>query len=310
MEGVLDPLVRALLTQINDYDLCVSEFLRVTDKVLPNKVFYRYCPELANGGLTKSGTPVRVQLLGQAPEFLAENAVRAVELGSHGVDLNCGCPSKLVNGHGGGATLLKTPDLIYQAVLRMTQSLPQDQTVSVKIRLGWDSEEFAHEIADAAYQGGAKLLTVHGRTKADGYRADKINWPAIASIRNKLPIDVVANGEIWDSASAEQCLAITGCRKLMIGRGALATPNLANVIKYEADNLAWKKVIELFIDYFSLEKPGDNGLYHMARTKQWLNFLRLTYPQAQEIFSQIRSMQQIKDIQTVFEKTLHAMSDE
>ena len=112
MQGVLDPPVRQLLTEFNEYDLCISEFVRVVDQLLPSKVFYRLCPELLNGGKTTSGTPVRVQLLGQSPEWLAENALRAVELGSPGVDLNCGCPSKTVNGSNGGASLLKQPELI------------------------------------------------------------------------------------------------------------------------------------------------------------------------------------------------------
>ena len=87
MQGVLDPFVRKLLTAVNDYDLCISEFVRVVDQKLPRKTFYRLCPELHNQGLTASGTPVRVQLLGQYPEWLAENAMLAIELGSHGVDL-------------------------------------------------------------------------------------------------------------------------------------------------------------------------------------------------------------------------------
>ena len=94
MQGVLDPLVRQLLTEVNDYDLCISEFVRVVDQRLPAKVFYRLCPELHQHGFTPSGTPVRVQLLGQHPQWLAENAELAIQLGSHGVDLNCGCPSK------------------------------------------------------------------------------------------------------------------------------------------------------------------------------------------------------------------------
>src|SRR5688500_14925422 len=106
MEGVLDSLVRQLLSEVNDYDLCITEFLRVVDQLLPVKSYYRLCPELHNASRTPSGTRVRMQLLGQHPEWLAENAARAVELGSWGVDLNCGCPSKLVNGSGGGATLL------------------------------------------------------------------------------------------------------------------------------------------------------------------------------------------------------------
>jgi len=90
MEGVLDPLVRELLTEVNDYDLCITEFVRVVDQLLPAKVFHRLCPELHHDSRTPSGTRVRVQLLGQYPEWLAENAARAVELGSYGVDLNCG----------------------------------------------------------------------------------------------------------------------------------------------------------------------------------------------------------------------------
>ncbi|CCK15162.1 tRNA-dihydrouridine synthase C [Cronobacter universalis NCTC 9529] len=100
MEGVLDSLVRELLTSVNDYDLCITEFLRVVDSLLPVKSFYKLCPELRNESRTPSGTRVRVQLLGQHPQWLAENAARAVELGSWGVDLNCGCPSKLVNKDG------------------------------------------------------------------------------------------------------------------------------------------------------------------------------------------------------------------
>lgn len=78
MEGVLDSLVRELLTEVNDYDLCVTEFLRVVDMLLPEKSFYRLCPELHRQSRTPSGTLVRVQLLGQYPEWLAENAARAV----------------------------------------------------------------------------------------------------------------------------------------------------------------------------------------------------------------------------------------
>lgn len=114
MEGVLDALVRELLTEVNDYDLCITEFVRVVDQLLPVKVFHRICPELHHASRTPSGTPVRIQLLGQHPQWLAENAARATALGSYGVDLNCGCPSKVVNGSGGGATLLKDPELIYQ----------------------------------------------------------------------------------------------------------------------------------------------------------------------------------------------------
>ncbi len=296
MEGVLDSLVRELLTEVNDYDHCITEFLRVVDQLLPEKSFYRLCPELHNHSRTKSGTLVRIQLLGQHPGWLAENAVRAIELGSNGVDLNCGCPSKLVNGSGGGATLLKDPELIYRGAKAMREAVPAHLPVTVKIRLGWDSDVRQFEIADAVQQAGATELVVHGRTKEDGYKAECINWSAIGEIRNRLSIPVIANGEIWDWQSAQDCMAATGCDAVMVGRGALNIPNLSRVIKYNDTRMPWPDVVKLLQKYSQLEKQGDTGLYHVARIKQWLGYLRKEYVEATELFTTIRTMKHSDDI--------------
>lgn len=290
MEGVLDSLVRELLTEVNDYDLCITEFVRVVDQLLPVKVFQRICPELQNSSRTPSGTLVRIQLLGQYPQWLAENALRAVELGSFGVDLNCGCPSKTVNGSGGGATLLKDPELIYQGAKAMREAVPAHLPVSVKVRLGWDSGEQKFEIADAVQQAGATELVVHGRTKEQGYRAEHIDWQAIGEIRQRLTIPVIANGEIWDWQSAQQCMALSGCDAVMIGRGALNIPNLSRVVKYNEPRMPWAQVVALLQKYTRLEKQGDTGLYHVARIKQWLGYLRKEYSEATTLFQQIRSL--------------------
>ncbi|AHG75973.1 tRNA-dihydrouridine synthase C [Mannheimia varigena USDA-ARS-USMARC-1296] len=289
MQGVLDPFVRNLLTSVNEYDLCISEFVRVVDQKLPKKAFYRLAPELYQGGLTDSGTPVRVQILGQHPQWLAENAALAIELGSHGVDLNCGCPSKTVNGSNGGASLLKEPDLIYRATKAMREAVPNEQIVSVKVRLGWDSAEQCFEIADAVQQGGANEITVHGRTKSDGYRAERINWQAIGEIQKRLTIPVTANGEIWDFESAKNCQKTTACNTLMIGRGALNTPNLSKVVKYNDSKMAWKDVLQLLFKYVQMENQFDTGFYHVARIKQWLRYLDKEYPQAAELFDILKT---------------------
>ncbi|MBT0722114.1 tRNA dihydrouridine(16) synthase DusC [Rosenbergiella collisarenosi] len=304
MEGVLDSLVRELLTKVNDYDLCVTEFLRVVDQRLPKKSFYRLCPELSEQSRTPSGTLVRIQLLGQHPQWLAENAQQAVELGSWGVDLNCGCPSKTVNGSGGGASLLKDPELIYQAAKAMRQAVPSSLPVTVKVRLGWDSSDHSFEIADAVAQAGASEIVIHGRTKQDGYRAEAINWPAIAAIRERLTIPVIANGEIWDWASAQACLSTTGCQDLMVGRGALHIPNLSKMIKYNHPPMPWSEVVALLEEYCRLEKQGDTGLYHVARIKQWLGYLRKSYAQADELFSLIRPMTHSSAIAQAINKEL------
>nr|EHL6945222.1 tRNA dihydrouridine(16) synthase DusC [Citrobacter freundii]EHL6954721.1 tRNA dihydrouridine(16) synthase DusC [Citrobacter freundii] len=296
MEGVLDSLVRELLTEVNDYDLCITEFVRVVDQLLPAKVFHRLCPELHNNSRTPSSTLVRIQLLGQYPQWLAENAARAVELGSYGVDLNCGCPSKLVNGSGGGATLLKDPELIYRGAKAMREAVPAHLPVTVKVRLGWDNSDRQFEIADAVQQAGASELAVHGRTKEQGYKAEHINWQAIGEIRQRLSIPVIANGEIWDWQSAQDCMAISGCDAVMIGRGALNIPNLSRVVKYNEPRMPWPEVVTLLQKYTRLEKQGDTGLYHVARIKQWLGYLRKEYSEATELFQEIRALNNSPDI--------------
>ena len=296
MEGVLDSLVRELLTEVNDYDLCITEFVRVVDQLLPATVFHRLCPELHNNSRTPSGTLVRIQLLGQYPQWLAENAARAVELGSFGVDLNCGCPSKLVNGSGGGATLLKDPELIYRGAKAMREAVPAHLPVTVKVRLGWDNSDRQFEIADAVQQAGASELAVHGRTKEQGYKAEHINWQAIGEIRQRLTIPVIANGEIWDWQSAQDCMAISGCDAVMIGRGALNIPNLSRVVKYNEPRMPWPDVVTLLQKYTRLEKQGDTGLYHVARIKQWLGYLRKEYSEATALFQEIRALNSSPDI--------------
>lgn len=296
MQGVLDPFVRALLTSVNQYDLCISEFVRVVDQLLPDKVFYRLCPELYNQGRTPSGTPVRVQLLGQHPAWLAENALRAIALGSPGIDLNCGCPSKTVNGSDGGAALLKQPELIYRATKALREAVPADLPVSVKVRLGWDCASQALEIADAVAQGGATEIAVHGRTKTDGYRAERINWQKIGEIRQRLHIPVIANGEIWDWADGQRCQTISGCENLMVGRGALNIPNLSYVLKENASKLPWPRVVQLLKRYAEVENQFDSGFYHIARCKQWLRYLQNEYPEATALFERIKTCQSAEQL--------------
>ena len=289
MDGVLDPLMRGLLSQINPYDLCVTEFVRVVDMLLPKRTFYKLAPELLQGGKTASGTPVRVQLLGQSPEWLAENAVRAIELGSPGVDLNFGCPAKQVNQSKGGAVLLKEPDLMYRIITTVRQAVPDHLPVTAKIRLGWDNPADCLTIADAAAAAGATELAVHARTKEDGYRSEAIKWEWIAHIRERLSIPVIANGEIWSHADGVRCRTVTGCQDLMVGRGALNVPNLGAVVQHQAAVMPWSEVLQLLMHYGELEVQGDKSVYFPSRIKQWFRYLRQQYAEAQPLFGELRS---------------------
>ncbi|HNE72149.1 MAG TPA: tRNA-dihydrouridine synthase, partial [Giesbergeria sp.] len=138
MEGLLDFVLRDVLTRIGGVDRCVSEFIRVTGTLLPDRVFLRHVPELQTGGRTLSGVPVRAQLLGSDPACMADNAAHLASLGPEGIDLNFGCPAKTVNRHGGGAALLQEPERIAAVVAAVRRAVPAHLPVSAKMRLGFN----------------------------------------------------------------------------------------------------------------------------------------------------------------------------
>ena len=146
MEGVIDHTMRAMLTSLGGIDRCVTEFVRVTERLLPPKVFYRLCPELANGGKTHSGVPVYIQLLGGQPAVLADNAARAAELGAPGIDLNFGCPAKTVNRSDGGSIILREPGRVHAIAAAVRAAVPATVPVTVKTRLGYEDQSLFLDI--------------------------------------------------------------------------------------------------------------------------------------------------------------------
>ncbi|MFH7564374.1 tRNA-dihydrouridine synthase [Oceanimonas smirnovii] len=303
MEGVLDHLMRDLLTRLNPYDLCVTEFVRVVDMRLPARVFHRLCPELHHGCKTPSGTPVRIQLLGQDANWLAENAAQAINLGAGGIDLNFGCPAKTVNKHRGGAALLADSEQLYRIGRAVRAAVPAHLPVSAKIRLGLEQRDRYLENSQALAEAGITELAVHARSKKDGYRPPAY-WPLVAQIKHQLTIPVIVNGEIWNAAHAVQAQAESQCSDIMLGRGALALPNLADTIKTGTAPLPWNEVIDLLLDYSALEVEGNKAVYYPNRIKQWLNYLKLQYPEAQELFTAIRTLKHTEEIRSLLRKQL------
>ena len=301
MEGVVDDLMRDILSSINPYDLLVTEFVRVVDQLLPEKVFLKLCPELLNGGFTPSGTPVRVQLLGQEPNCMAENAMRAIELGSHGVDANFGCPAKMVNRSNGGAVLLQYPNTIHDIVRAMRQAVPAEHPVTAKIRLGYEDKSLFMENALAVYEAGATELAIHARSKVDGYKPPAY-WEYITEVRERLPIPVIANGEIWNSEDAKRCMQVTGCDSIMIGRGAISLPNLADTIKTGAAPYSWADTLGLMLSYTQRELSGRKSDYYPARIKQWFSYLNRQYPEADTLFRELRIYKTTEEIVRVLEE--------
>lgn len=312
MEGILDFMLRDTLTQSGamvssasdevahcGIDSCVSEFIRVTNTLLPTDCFYRVVPELKNNSRTPSGVPVRLQLLGSDPVCLAENAAKAASLGVMGIDINFGCPAKLVNRHGGGAALLKEPEVMTAIVRAMRNGVPAHIPVTAKMRLGYDTPEFSVECAQALQDGGATEITVHARTKCDGYKPPAY-WEWIAKIREAVNVPVIANGEIWTPADALRCREISGCDDIMIGRGAVANPALALMIRGALNTpLPWSDILQLLFHYWSTVSRHISERHRNGRIKQWLLYLGRTYPDAEILFEAIRRVVAPAEIERV-----------
>jgi len=303
MEGLLDFVLRDILTRSGGIDRCVSEFIRVTNTLLPARSFERIVPELLNGGRTFAGVPVRPQLLGSDPSCLADNAAVLASLGPFGVDLNFGCPAKVVNRHGGGAALLEDPELLTRIMGAVRRAVPTHMPVSAKMRLGLHDDLRAEECALALEAGGAQELVVHARTKADAYRPPAY-WERIADIRAVVKIPVIANGEIWSVADALRCRELSGCDALMLGRGMVTDPGLALAIARATRDLGqgtdhrvdakpqitWHGLQPLIADFWKLVRTRLDRKKQAGRLKQWLNFLRQRYPQAEAAYLELRSV--------------------
>ena len=295
MEGLLDHGLRDILTRTGGVDRCVSEFIRITDQLLPARSFTRVVPELLRGSRTRAGVPVRPQLLGSDPICVAENAARLAELAPAGIDLNFGCPAKTVNRHRGGAVLLNEPELVHAIVAAVRRAVPADVPVSAKMRLGVDDEARLLDCAHAIDSAGASELAVHARTKAHGYRPPAY-WESIAQVKEAVRLPVIANGDIWSVADAARCRQVTGCDALMLGRGMVADPGLARAIRAAdqglpgTDPVQWPALLPQLAAFWQLVCNDLEPRQRAGRLKQWLNLLRRRYPEAELAYQHVRTM--------------------
>jgi tRNA-dihydrouridine synthase C len=306
MDGVTDSAYRELWTSKragSTLAFCVSEFVRVSDRPLPDLVLERTCPELKRGGVTRGGVPVLLQLLGGDPEPLAQTARRAIHLGAFGIDLNFGCPAKLVNRHDGGAALLRAPERIERIVSAVRARVPLDRPVSVKIRLGWESHDEVVPIALAAERGGASWLTIHGRTKTEMY-GPPADWAAIGRARAAVGCPVVANGDLNTAALLKECGSVSGCDFFMLGRGPMGRPSLLRPANTEepthgpSEAAEQRALFVLLLDYLEELARADNSeARQVSRVKQWLSLGTRVNPGLRPHFEHVKHLERRSDLQ-------------
>lgn len=166
--------------------------------------------------------PAGVQIFGDDPEIMAKAAVKCLDFNPDIIDINMGCPAPKIAMNGGGASLMKKPELAYKITKAVVQAV--DIPVTVKIRKGWDDESVnAVEMAELAEKAGASAVAVHGRTRQQMY-SGSVDFDIIAQVKKAVGIPVIANGDIKDEQSAAIMLEKTNADAIMIGRGALGNP--------------------------------------------------------------------------------------
>jgi tRNA-dihydrouridine synthase C len=313
MEGLVDDILRDVLTRVGGIDWCVTEFIRVNEQLLPTHVFHRLAPELEHGAKTRSGTPMRVQLLGSNPTCLADNAALACTLGAPVIDLNFGCPAKTVNRSRGGAVLLKEPELLQRIVREVRNSVPAEIPVTAKMRLGYDHTDLALDCARALADGGASQIVVHARTKADGYRPPA-HWEWIAKVQDVVKVPVFANGEIWTLDDWQRCRSISGVNDIMLGRGLIARPDLALQIVAAREGrevvpMVWSQLFPVLLDFWVQVKRKLPDKYAQGRLKQWLGWLRRSYAEAATLFDEIRRENDVAKLDAMLNRVAWIASD-
>lgn len=304
MQGLCDAPMRDLLTRIGGYDECVSEFVRITHSLHSRATWLRHIPEIAQNNQTFAGVYCVPQLLGSDEKMMLQNALRLVKLGVRKIDLNFGCPAPTVNKHQGGAVLLKTPERVYQIVKTLRNGLPEQIVLTAKMRLGFDNTDLCLANAQAIANGGAAALTVHARTKVQGYEPPA-HWEWLKIIREAVDIDVIANGDVFCLQDYIAIVEQSGCRDVMIGRGAVMRPDLARQIKQYLNGQTvqaadFNEVLDWIRLFFTLccEKENHHR-YAIARLKQWLGMMKNVYPEVMRLFADIRTLKESDEIERV-----------
>ena len=226
----MDAPMRALIADLGGFDYGVSEFIRVGQEVVRVEQILSDIPDLNGPVFGNAKLPLQLQLLGDSPELMAASAIEGCIAGARAIDINFGCPAPTILRHSGGAALLKTPCAITEIVSRVRKSLPAIIPVSAKIRLGWNDPNDVDAIARAVEDGGANWITIHARTKKEGYQPG-VHWDAVARVKSRLSIPVIANGDLFTAEDVIRSEAQTGCSHFMIGRGILKNPFLAHDIR-------------------------------------------------------------------------------
>lgn len=241
MAGITDAPMRNIIHQ-----KCVDKVNIVSEMVAVNALSRKNAKTYKIADVRDEKYSVIVQLVGSDPKLFTEAAELVAELGASGIDINMGCPVRKIISSGSGSALMKDIKTAEQIIKTTVKAV--NLKVSVKFRKGWDQNSVnAVEFAKMCQDSGASFITVHGRTRAQGY-SGVADWETIAEVKNAVSIPVVGNGDVTSVESAKQMIEKTGADGVMIGRASLGNPwLLGHVFDYLEEGIKPNKIDNLEI---------------------------------------------------------------
>ncbi len=268
MEGVGDRCFRRAMASVGGFDEAVTDFLRVPTNA--------HVQSLANAYQANETYPIPLaaQLMGSDLELMAAMAKEIEKRGAPRIDLNCGCPSNTVTGRGAGSSLLKDPDLLHSVAKAMVDAVKIP--VTIKMRSGYEDISLFKENLLAAEESGVKYITLHPRTKVDGY-GPPARWDLIAEAKSFLKVPLVGNGDILTVEDAVNMLKMTGCDALMIGRGSVINPFIFHQIRSHFAKTTYQpkwEDLKTYLEVYISEIPaGTAERLKINKMKQLMGFL-------------------------------------
>lgn len=286
MEGVGDRPFRKAMADVGGFDEAVTEFIRVPCNAHVESLAKVYeSHEL-------DSIPLTAQIMGSDSELVAKMGLELEKRGAPRIDLNCGCPSNTVTGKGAGSSLLKDPFHLHAIAKALKESV--SVPVTVKMRAGFEDTALFVDNLDAAQSAGVSFITLHPRTKIQGY-SGFANRDLIKKAKEHLKIPVVGNGDITSVQSALDMLELTSCDALMIGRGAVMDPFIFKRIKahfagqaFETTAADYCHFLRAFLSYLNPETPPKTRI---NKIKQLLSFLVKSNTTLGGLKSQLMQMQ-------------------
>lgn len=292
LAGFTDPPFRSVVKQFGA-DLTFSEMISANA--------LKYHSAKTYGMIQKSPleVPYIVQIAGSDLDVIKEAVLILNDIeGIDGIDLNCGCPvPKVVSQEAGSSLLLNLPKL--QKILETIKIHSNKRYTSAKVRLGFTTK-IPEEIAKACEDAGVDFMSIHGRTRSGGYKAE-VDYEAIAKARQSVRIPVIANGDITSYKKALHVKEITGCNSLMIGRGAVGNPWIFYQIKNELAHVEKSKMLEIVLEHYHgmLNFYGNRGVGIFRKHLH-------TYSKGLQEAADFRNrINRIEDIQLMEEEIIH-----